>query len=80
LDLEINIVITYFNNFDKLKHTFYISLIEISEIGNDATFYPTFPETTVPLVNSSVSNNLVNTESEREDNFQQVVVANGAAY
>ena len=57
-----------------------MSLIEISEIGNDSTSYQTFPETIVPLVNSSVGNNLVNPESEREDNFQQVVVANGATY
>ncbi|MCE7736071.1 MAG: hypothetical protein GPJ54_14410 [Candidatus Heimdallarchaeota archaeon] len=73
-------MITYFNSFEDLKHTIYISLIEISDYDNPTASYSIFSETTLQSVKSDNVNNSINPEYERENNFQQVVVANGATY
>ncbi len=73
-------MITYFNSFEDLKHTIYISLIETSDFGNNTASYSVFSEKKLQSVNSAFVNKPMNPETERENNSQQVVVAYGATY
>lgn len=73
-------MITYFNSFEDLKHTIYISLIETSDIDNHTAFYSLFSDTTLRSGNTAIVDKVMKPETEREINFQQVVVAYGATY
>ena len=73
-------MITYFNSFEDLKHTIYISLIETSDFDNHTASYSLFSNTTLQSGNTAIVDKVMNPETERKINFQQVVVAYGATY
>lgn len=72
-------MITYNNNFEKLKHKIYLSLNETSENGNFTTSFVSFQQISAEIYATTLDQNQTDQVQERELSFQQVGIANGAA-